>query len=98
MNKQSKTLSVLLTCLLDLLFNLKMPKLPIIRPVKFINILNKIGFVEVRQKGSHRFFYRKSDNKATVIPIHNKDIGRGLTRKILNEINLSVNEFVKLLH
>jgi len=52
----------------------------------------------VRQKGSHGFFYRKSDNKATVIPIHNKDIGRGLTRKILNEINLSVDEFIKLLH
>ena len=75
-----------------------MPKLPIIRPTKFIKILTKLGFVEVRQRGSHRFLYRKSDNKATVIPIHNKDIGRGLTRKILNEINLSVEEFVELLH
>jgi len=75
-----------------------MPKLPIIRSTKFIKILNKLGFIMVRQKGSHGFFYRKSDDKATVIPIHNKDISRGLTRKILNEINLSVDEFVKLLH
>ena len=30
-----------------------MPKLPIITPKKMINILNNLGFVEIRSKGSH---------------------------------------------
>jgi len=75
-----------------------MPKLPIIKPLVLIKILKKINFIEIRQKGSHKFFYRQKDNKATVVPIHSKDIGRGLLRKILNEINLSVDEFIQLLH
>jgi len=51
-----------------------MPKLPIIKPTKFIKVFNKLGFIKVRQKGNHKFFYRKNDNKATVIPIHNFSI------------------------
>lgn len=74
-----------------------MPKLPIIKPRKLIKALHKLGFVEVRQKGSHKFFYCDKDHKATVVPMHTKDIGRGLLRKILNEIDLSTDEFLKLL-
>lgn len=75
-----------------------MPKLPIVKAKKLIKVLQSLDFIELRQKGSHKFFYRKKDNKATVIPFHSKDIGRGLLRKILNEINLSVDEFVKKLN
>lgn len=75
-----------------------MPKLPIIKPKKWIKLLHKLGFEEIRQRGSHLFFYRKKDNLATVIPVHQKDIGRGLTRKILHEINLSADEFIKILN
>lgn len=74
-----------------------MPKLPVVNTRKFIRILLQLDFIETRQKGSHKFFYRKSDNKGTVIPIHNKDLGRGLIRKILNEINLSPHDYIKLL-
>lgn len=74
-----------------------MPKLPIIRPKKLTKVLQKLNFVEIRQKGSHKFFYRQKDNKATVVPIHTKDIGRGLLRKILNEIDISPDELLKLL-
>lgn len=74
-----------------------MPKLPIINSKKLIKVLQKLNFVEVRQRGSHKFFYCKENNKATVVPVHTKDIGRGLLRKILNEIDLSPDEFIKLL-
>ncbi len=30
-----------------------MPKLPIIKPREIIRILHKIGFIDVRSKGSH---------------------------------------------
>jgi predicted RNA binding protein YcfA (HicA-like mRNA interferase family) len=74
-----------------------MPKLPVVKPRELIKVLRKLGFSELRQKGSHKFFYRQEDGKATVVPFHSKDISRGLLRKILNEIGLSPGEFKKLL-
>lgn len=58
-------------------------------------MLGKLGFQEIRQKGSHKYF-KHPDGRATVVPMHgNRDIGRGLLRKILNEIELSREEFLK---
>jgi len=74
-----------------------MPKIPVIKPRKLIKVLHKLSFNEVRQKGSHLFFARENDHKNTVIPIHNQDIGKGLLKQILNDIDLSVEEFIKLL-
>lgn len=74
-----------------------MPKLPVVKPKQLIKLLHKLGFQEIRQKGSHKFFYRRSDKKSTLVPYHSKDLGKGILKKILNEINLSVEEFIKLL-
>jgi len=47
----------------------------------------------IRQKGSHQIF-RHPDGRQTVIPFHKgEDIGKGLLKSILNEIDLSVKEF-----
>ncbi|MBI2146045.1 type II toxin-antitoxin system HicA family toxin [Candidatus Woesearchaeota archaeon] len=55
--------------------------------------LEKEGFELIRQKGSHRF-YRHRDGRTTVVPIHsNKDIKRGLLKGILDEIQMSREEF-----
>lgn len=60
-------------------------------------LLLYLGFVRKRQKGSH-IFYKHSDGRATVIPFHSgKVIARPLMRKILNEINLDVDEYNKLI-
>lgn len=74
-----------------------MPKLPIIKPKELIRVLHKLDFIEIRQKGSHMFFYRQRDNRATSVPFHVKDLGKGLLRKILHQINLNVDDFIKLL-
>lgn len=74
-----------------------MPKLPSIKPKQLIRVLHKIGFIEIRQKGSHIFFYRERDRRATSIPYHQKDLGKGLLRSILNQVNLTTDEFIKLL-
>lgn len=72
-----------------------MPKLVPIKPRKMIKILLQLGFIERDAEGSHIFF---SDNNGltTVIPVHNKDLSRGLLRKILNDIQLSVEEYEKI--
>lgn len=72
-----------------------MPRLPTLKPQEVIKTLRKLDFIELRQKGSHRFFYRASDKRATVIPIHNRDLGRGLLRQIISDVGLSVDEFLK---
>lgn len=54
-------------------------------------------FFEVRTKGSH-IFLKHSDGRATLVPRHgSEDIGRGLLRQILREINIPPEEFSKLL-
>ncbi|MEN8253433.1 MAG: type II toxin-antitoxin system HicA family toxin [Patescibacteria group bacterium] len=71
-----------------------MPKLPILKAKEIEKILLKLGFVQTRQKGSHRFFLNKITGDTTVLPMHNKDIGRGLLRKIINDSGVGVKEFI----
>lgn len=74
-----------------------MSKLPIINVKALEKILFTPGFKMVRQKGSH-MFYRHPDGRYTTIPHHSGvDISRPLLRIILKEINVSVEEFTKLL-
>jgi len=71
-------------------------KLPAITPRELEKVLLVLGFVLIRQKGSHRI-YKHFDGRRTVIPFHqNEDIGKGLLRTILNEIEVSRSDFVKL--
>jgi predicted RNA binding protein YcfA (HicA-like mRNA interferase family) len=72
-----------------------MPKLVPIKGVKFIKILKKLGFMERDAEGSHVFF-KHTDGRTTVVPIHNKDISKGLLRKILNDIQISIEEYEQL--
>jgi len=60
-------------------------------------ILEKLGFEAIRQKGSH-IFYRHPDGRGTVVPFHSgEDLGRGLVRSILRDIELPREEFLKFL-
>lgn len=73
-----------------------MPKLPPVKPKDFIKFLTKNGFTEIRQKGSHKFF-RHQDGRTTVVPYHQKgEISRGLLRAILEDIKMSIEEYLKL--
>ncbi len=57
--------------------------------------LEKEGFVKLRQSGSHAF-YKHSDGRTTIVPIHNNDeIGRGLLKAILEEISVSREAFIR---
>jgi len=72
-----------------------MSKLTIISDKQMVKLILLLGFVEVRQKGSHVFFAHP-DGRTTVVPCHNEDLSRGLLRKILKDIDLSVLEYEKL--
>lgn len=73
-----------------------MPRLSSIRAIQLLRILKKLGFYQVRQGGSH-IILKHEDGRETVVPIHRgEEIGRGLLRKILHDVNLSPVEFKKL--
>lgn len=70
-----------------------MSRLPIIDFRIMDKLLVKLGFVAVRQKGSH-VFYRHPDGRTTTVPNHRgRDLARPLIREILREIELSIDEF-----
>ncbi len=75
-----------------------MSKLPILSPRKLRKILEKIGFILIRQEGSHMFF-RYSDGRTTIIPNHPcEDIDRGLLNKIIRkDLRIEREEFMKYL-
>lgn len=73
-----------------------MPKLSSIRGKELISILLKQGFKRIHQKGSH-VRLEHSDGRKTTVPIHpGENVGVGLLRKILRDVNLSRDEFEKL--
>jgi len=75
-----------------------MAKLPLIRAVKLIRALEKIGFKIVRQEGSH-VFLRHSDGRTTVVPNHpGEKLDRGLLNKIIKkDVRISRDEFLDLI-
>lgn len=74
-----------------------MSKLKLIDARQMEKLLLKLGFVKVRQKGSHAF-YRHPDGRTTTLPHHKgRDLARPLLREILREIDISVDDYDNLL-
>lgn len=73
-----------------------MTKLVTISGKEMCKLLEKLGFQKIYGKGSHVRF-KHSDGKRTVVPVHgNEDLGKGLLRAILRQIDLSKEEYEKL--
>ncbi len=74
-----------------------MNRLPTLDARSIARALLHLGFMTVRQKGSH-VFYRHPDGRTTTVPFHpGRDLARPLVREILREIQLSPEEFLEVL-
>ena len=72
-----------------------MAKPPVLKHREVAKILKRLGFVEVRQRGSHKQ-YRHRDGRCTTVPFHpGRDISPILLRQIAKDIGLTVEEFLK---
>lgn len=72
-------------------------KLPMLKARDIMRALRLLGFVAVRQTGSHIFF-QHPDGRTTLVPRHGgEDIGRGLLRAMLREAELTPEEFFNCL-
>jgi predicted RNA binding protein YcfA (HicA-like mRNA interferase family) len=68
---------------------------PVLKPREVVAILEKLGFVEVRQRGSHKQ-YRHPDGRCTTVPFHRgRDISPILVRQIAKDIGLTVEDLLK---
>lgn len=72
-----------------------MPGIPVLKPREVIALLQALGFVEARQRGSHKQF-RHPDGRCTTVPFHaGRDISPILLRQIAKDIGLSIEELLK---
>ncbi|HWZ92547.1 MAG TPA: type II toxin-antitoxin system HicA family toxin [Polyangiaceae bacterium] len=70
-----------------------MGDIPILKPREVVAILLELGFIEIRQRGSHKQF-RHPDGRATTVPFHQgRDISPGLTRQIARDIGMDPKDF-----
>jgi predicted RNA binding protein YcfA (HicA-like mRNA interferase family) len=71
-------------------------KLPLVTGERLCKIVSKLGFRMVHQTGSHTV-WKHEDGRTTTIPVHSgRELPRGLIRKILKDIDLSVDKFIKM--
>ena len=73
-----------------------MTKLVTISGKEMCKLLERLGFEKIYGKGSHVRF-KHPDGRRTVVPVHaNEDLGKGLLREILNQINITKEEYEEL--
>jgi predicted RNA binding protein YcfA (HicA-like mRNA interferase family) len=75
------------------------PKLPILRPRQVLRALQRAGFEIHHQTGSHAQLKHPSKPHLRVtVPRHDRfDLPRGTLRSILDQAELSLEEFLKFL-
>lgn len=72
-----------------------MVSLPVLKPREVAALLVRLGFQEVRQRGSHRQ-YRHPDGRGTTVPFHaGRDIAPTLLRKIARDIDITIEELLQ---
>lgn len=71
-----------------------MPKLPVVSGREAIRALERLGFVVVRQRGSHLVMRRESSG--CVVPNHS-ELKTGTLAGILKQAGISADEFIAAL-
>lgn len=72
-----------------------MGRLPVLKPKEVVSILEKLGFMEIRQKGSHKQF-KHNDGRFTTVPFHQgRDISPLLLKQIIKDTKVSEEDFLK---
>ena len=72
-----------------------MGKTPVLKSREVISILERLGFTQVRQRGSHKQF-RHPDGRNTTVAVHpGRDVSPILLRQIASDIGLTVEEFLE---
>lgn len=72
--------------------------LPVVTARDAERVARKLGFVLHHHTGSHAIYYRQSDRRRAVIPVHlGKDLAPKTLRSIIASMGVTVDEFRALL-
>ena len=71
-----------------------MPKLPRIKGQECVSALERLGFVQVRQRGSHVIM--RCEDRGCSVPLH-RELKTGTLRGILKQADVGVDEFLATL-
>ncbi len=72
------------------------PKLPPISGEEAVRVLKRLGFVPIRQRGSHLVLKKQmpEGELGCVVPLH-KELALGTLRSVLRQAGVTPEEFVK---
>jgi len=68
-----------------------MPELPVISGKQAVKIFGKLGFLQIRQKGSH--VVMRKGHKGCVIPMH-KELATGTLRSAIRQAGITPEKFI----
>lgn len=71
-----------------------MPKLPRVSGAEIVRALERLGFVKLRQSGSHVIMRRGA--KGCVVPMHG-EVKTGTLAGVLRQADVSAEEFISAL-
>ncbi len=72
-------------------------KLPAVKPKEVVRALEKVGWQVHRQRGSHVSMHKKGASNLVVIPLHTRDLPKGTLHGILEDAELTIEQFLELL-
>jgi predicted RNA binding protein YcfA (HicA-like mRNA interferase family) len=74
------------------------PRLPRVTATELIRALNRDGWAQIRQHGSHVILVHSSKPGIVIVPLHKGKVLRpGLVGKTLKDANLTIEDFRRLL-
>lgn len=76
---------------------LRMPRAPRVSPQRLIRVLKKLGFSEHAERGTAHLVFSHPDGRRTLVSRHRGDIKKGTLAGILRDLNISPDEFRRLL-
>lgn len=74
-----------------------MSRLPTVTPRQVVRALKRAGFEEHHQRGSHLYLRHPETRRMTSVPMHPGDLPRGTLRAILRQVEITPDDFAKLL-
>ena len=75
-----------------------MAQLPVLKPKAILRALQRAGFYIHHQRGSHaRLLHKTRSELRVTLPIHTKDVPQPTLKRILQQADLTLEEFQKFL-
>ena len=70
--------------------------MPAFKAREIVKILQKLGYIQKRQTGSHLMMYNPKVKRLIPVPMHTKELKRGLVKGIIKQAESTEKEFIKL--